>query len=99
MTDEPTQEEIDGVAEVFKSVEHDPIAATSGYIMAKKLKRVFVQVGGLVVPKEIADDARLRSLRENYSVSTAGDRHENCGGIWISKGLWDRCDKCGEERA
>lgn len=40
-TGEPTQGEIDGVAAVFAEVDADPIARSSGYIMAKKLKRVF----------------------------------------------------------
>lgn len=39
----PTQAEIDGVAAVFAEVEDDPIARSSAYIMAKKLKRVFAQ--------------------------------------------------------
>ena len=42
MNDEPTQMEIDGVAAVFAEVADDPTAQDSAYIMAKKLKRVFV---------------------------------------------------------
>lgn len=41
---EPTQDEIDGVIAVFKEIADDPIAQQSAYIMAKKLKRVFVPV-------------------------------------------------------
>lgn len=40
-SEEPTQEEIDGVAAVFGEIADDPIAKQSAYIVAKKLKRVF----------------------------------------------------------
>lgn len=40
---EPTQEEINAVAEVFRSVEEDAAARSSAYIMTKKFKRVFAQ--------------------------------------------------------
>lgn len=39
---EPTQEQIEGVACVFAGVHDDPTARSSAYIMAKKLKRIFV---------------------------------------------------------
>ncbi|MGE0410030.1 MAG: hypothetical protein AB7P23_12315, partial [Amphiplicatus sp.] len=45
--DEPTQEEIDGVAAVFDEVADDEVASSSAYIMAKKLKRVFRGQAGL----------------------------------------------------
>lgn len=38
---EPTQAEIDGVAAVFEEIADDPVARSSAYIVAKKLKRVF----------------------------------------------------------
>lgn len=40
---EPTQAEIDGVSDVLEKAAEDPIARSSGYIMTKMLKRVFVK--------------------------------------------------------
>jgi hypothetical protein len=69
MFDEPTQDEIDGVAKVFAEVVNDPIAANSAYIMAKKLKRVFLASNQMLCQLEAGfKEASLRVAGEAVSV-------------------------------